>query len=330
MAGGVIGTPHVLMLSGIGPTDVLEGVGITVQNALPGVGQHLQDHLVSTCILGTLAIHAHYLQIGAISWSTDAGTAGDLHAAGLNTAEFDSYINSAIAYVNLTAMLGANAASTLVSSISDAAGSSASLVPSQYPEVVAGYNAMYGKAVELFQTTPVGNIELLLSLTGAGTVGIQAGLQHPFSPGHVYLHSSSPFDYPIIDPGYLGHSADLTILREGLKLARKVGNTLPLSNYLTNETSPGPSVNSDEEWEEWAKANAHTEYHPHGTSSMRLLNQGGVVNANLQVYGTDNVRVADASIFPIDMSCHVSLSLLIILRRSQNILAARSTHHRSC
>ncbi len=47
LAGGVIGSPQVLMLSGIGPTDVLESAGVTVQNALPGVGQHVQDHLVS-------------------------------------------------------------------------------------------------------------------------------------------------------------------------------------------------------------------------------------------------------------------------------------------
>lgn len=222
------------------------------------------------------------------------------------TAEFGSYINSATAYVNLTTILGADAAATLVSSISDAAENSASLVPSQYSEVVAGYSAMYAKAVELFQNTPVGNIEFLLTITGAGTVGIQAGLQHPFSPGHLYLSSNSAFVYPTIDPGYLGHSADLTILREGLKLARIIGNTAPLSNYLGNETSPGPSVSSDADWETWAKENVHTEYHPRGTSAMLPLNQGGVVNANLQVYGTDNVRVADSSIFPIDMSCHVS------------------------
>lgn len=47
LSGGVIGTPQVLMLSGVGPEDVLEAAGVTVLNALPGVGQHLQDHLVS-------------------------------------------------------------------------------------------------------------------------------------------------------------------------------------------------------------------------------------------------------------------------------------------
>jgi choline dehydrogenase len=46
LAAGVIGSPQLLMLSGIGPRDVLEGANISVQVELPGVGQHLQDHVV--------------------------------------------------------------------------------------------------------------------------------------------------------------------------------------------------------------------------------------------------------------------------------------------
>ncbi|KAF8909105.1 hypothetical protein CPB85DRAFT_1435846 [Mucidula mucida] len=311
LAGGVIGSPQVLMLSGIGPTDVLESAGVTVQNALPGVGQHVQDHLVA-----------------AIYWTTDVETAGTLYcwnirahsvapvesssivvykqlvppaqqarlsahlsdsayhvysynmyANGLRTPEFTSYINLTTTDINLTAIMGESAHSELVQSIADAANASASLVPSQYQEVVAGYRLMYSKAVELFQNTTMGNIELLLAITGAGAVGIQAGLQHPMSPGHIYINSSSSFDYPVIDPGYLSHSSNLTILREGIKLARIAGNTPPLSNYLTGETSPGSEVDTDEEWEAWLKDNARTEYHPRGSCSMLLLHQGNVLEA---------------------------------------------------
>lgn len=46
LAGGPLGSPKVLMHSGVGPKDVLDSIGIDVVNALPGVGQHLQDHLV--------------------------------------------------------------------------------------------------------------------------------------------------------------------------------------------------------------------------------------------------------------------------------------------
>ena len=47
LSGGSVGSPQMLMLSGVGPRDVLESVGFDVVVELPGVGQHVQDHLVS-------------------------------------------------------------------------------------------------------------------------------------------------------------------------------------------------------------------------------------------------------------------------------------------
>ena len=54
LSGGAIGSPQILMLSGIGPRDVLEGAGVSVKSELPGVGQHLQDHLVRSHIFSRL------------------------------------------------------------------------------------------------------------------------------------------------------------------------------------------------------------------------------------------------------------------------------------
>jgi choline dehydrogenase len=51
LAGGAIGSPNVLLHSGIGPSDVLQSAGVPVIMALPGVGQHLQDHIVSFFII---------------------------------------------------------------------------------------------------------------------------------------------------------------------------------------------------------------------------------------------------------------------------------------
>ena len=42
---GAVGSPHLLMLSGIGPPDVLRAQGVEVRNPLPGVGENLMDHL---------------------------------------------------------------------------------------------------------------------------------------------------------------------------------------------------------------------------------------------------------------------------------------------
>ncbi len=50
ISSGTFGSPHLLMLSGIGPRPALERHGIEVVQALPGVGQNLQDHLNYTAL----------------------------------------------------------------------------------------------------------------------------------------------------------------------------------------------------------------------------------------------------------------------------------------
>jgi choline dehydrogenase len=44
LSGGAIGSPHVLLLSGVGPAAQLQSVGVPVVHDLPGVGQNLRDH----------------------------------------------------------------------------------------------------------------------------------------------------------------------------------------------------------------------------------------------------------------------------------------------
>jgi choline dehydrogenase-like flavoprotein len=47
LSAGAIGSPHLLQLSAIGEPEVLQNAGITVQHALPGVGQNFQDHYIA-------------------------------------------------------------------------------------------------------------------------------------------------------------------------------------------------------------------------------------------------------------------------------------------
>lgn len=75
-------------------------------------------------------------------------------------------------------------------------------------------------------------------------------------------------------------------MREGLKLARAIGQTSPLKDILGAEIMPGSTVSTDDDWEAWLRANAATEYHPTASCAMLPKSQGGVVNAKLQVYGT--------------------------------------------
>ncbi|RMZ84632.1 hypothetical protein DV737_g1239, partial [Chaetothyriales sp. CBS 132003] len=306
LAGGSVGSPTVLLYSGIGPKDVLTAAGVDVVLELPGVGQHLQDHIsVST------------------QWSTDVDTAGSIYASNNSestTAAFLSYIPDAVAYVNATTFFGDDVSSiqsTILDEIDDYMPSS----PGASDEtVIAGYKAIYKSTANTIFPSALGLIELLIGNNLEGKINIGASLQHPLSHGSIWINSSDPMDYPVIDPGYLKHPVDVQILRAGLKLVRTIGNTDPLSSSLNNETWPGTDVQTNDEWDAWLRPNIFTEYHPSSSCAMLPLSQGGVVNAHLKVYGTSNVRVADASVPPTSFSAHLMGSTYGLAEKASTII----------
>ena len=69
LAAGAIGSPHLLLLSGIGPADALKKQGVAVVHDLPGVGQNLQDHLMAIVQyrVGSLAARA-FGTMSSLAW----------------------------------------------------------------------------------------------------------------------------------------------------------------------------------------------------------------------------------------------------------------------
>ncbi|KAJ5301571.1 hypothetical protein N7508_006434 [Penicillium antarcticum] len=293
LASGSIGSPAVLLYSGIGPKDVLSDAGVDLVSELPGVGQHLQDHFSAT-----------------VTFSTDADTAGSIYydnGADKDSTLFKSYIDSAIAYVNATGLYGDNVSTEETSILSHLNTYKPNTTYSD--SVIAGYETIYNTTAKTIFSSPIGQIELLFMNSDAnGDIGISAALQHPYSHGRIYINSSDPMNYPVIDPNYLANPADMEILLQGLKLARQLGQTSPLSGSLTNETSPGISIQSDADWTDWIRNKASTEFHPSSSCAMLPREKGGVVDAKLRVYGLSNVRVADASVPPIALSTHLMAS----------------------
>ncbi|KAJ5794744.1 hypothetical protein N7457_001343 [Penicillium paradoxum] len=305
LAGGTIGSPAVLLYSGVGPKDVLSDAGVDLVSELPGVGQHLQDHLSAT-----------------VTWETNEDTAGSIFYDGgsdRNDPRFLTYIDSAVAYVNSTAIYG--------SKVSEYESKFSAKIDEYAPHttydegVTAGYKAIYNTTLSKIFNSPIGQIELLfMNSDGKGAVGITAALQHPLSHGRIYINSSDPMKYPVIDPNYLANPADAELLLEGIKLARKAGEASPLSKTLTKETAPGSHVQSDADWLQWLREEASTEFHPSSTCAMLPRENGGVVDANLRVFGLANVRVADASIVPISLSTHLMSSTYGVAEQASDII----------
>lgn len=296
LTGGAVGSPHMLMMSGIGPKANLESVGVQSVVDLPGVGQHVTDHVASEVIFKTTAATA---ATDRVNQSLTDGAES-----------FFSFVNSAIAYANITDLFGDYAPEFRDTIARNLTWAVENVCPSDDPTIQAGYRAVHEANTENFILSPIGHVELLLGLTGTAqggddSIAIQAALQHPFSSGQIYLNSSNPWEYPVIDPNYLAHPADTWLIREGLKLARKIGNTAPLSNFMTSEVFPGTTVQTDAEWDAWLATQVKTEYHPSSSCSMMPLDHGGVVGADLKVHGFTNLRVADSSVFPVQFAAHL-------------------------
>lgn len=283
VSGGAINSPQILQLSGIGPSSLLNSLGIDVVVNLPGVGENLQDHLSA----------GMSFRPKKSSYVPEQRVTGD--------AKTDSYVNTAVSYVHMDKLFKNPDAiiSRIQNSVNDIVNNA------NVPESVKrGQRKSYEAIANRIFTSNVAPIEILGNVM-FGAINIQAALQHPLSRGSVKIHTTNAFAKPHIDPGYLSQNMDLTILRQGFKLIRKIVDQSPLKDLIDYEENPGSNVQSNDQWEDWIRQNAGTEYHPTGTCSMLPRNEGGVVDQNLKVYGTSNLRVVDASVPPISFSAHL-------------------------
>lgn len=121
------------------------------------------------------------------------------------------------------------------------------------------------------------------------------------------------------DPNYLGDPADLAVLVEGVKIARQILSAPALDPYRGEEYLPGPSVQSDDEIAEFVRNNVQNIYHPVGTCKMGHDPQA-VVNARLQVYGVQGLRVADASIMPTIINANTNNPCIMIGEKCADII----------
>lgn len=226
---------------------------------------------------------------------------------------FLSFINSATCYANVSDLIGSydDSAKFQKEVLDDLDNSVSNLITSKDPGVIEGYKALYRTNAEKILLSRVGQVEMLLFAIGSRgsssqTISIQIALQHPYSQGRMYITTDDAFDYPALDPQYLTHWADATLMRQAVRLARKIAATSPLKDVLGDEVNPGLDVTSDEAIDEYIANDISTEFHPANTLAMLPRNQGGVVDAKLRIYGLQNVRAVDASIFPVQFAAHVS------------------------
>ena len=152
------------------------------------------------------------------------------------------------------------------------------------------------------------------------------------SRGSIHINSADPTKYPTIDPAYFSHPLDLDISARGLLHALKLASYEPLRSKLklseNGEVIVHPAAGTIpttlEEAKKAVSANTVTEYHPIGTCAMLPREKGGVVDSQLKVYGTSNVRVVDASIFPLHVQGNIVSLVYAVAEKAADIIKGKT------
>ncbi|RDB29937.1 Glucose oxidase [Hypsizygus marmoreus] len=297
IAAGAIMTPALLQLSGIGDSAILGPLGITTRIDLKTVGKNLQEQTMSN--------------LGARGNGFNLGGRGP---------------SDAIAYPNLYQVFGdkANAAvSKIWSSISTWAASQAGSALS-----AAALEQIYQVQANLIINNNAPVAEIFYDTGYPDTLGIDMWNLLPFSRGTVKIKSTSPFTYPTINVNYFATDIDLDIQVATARLSRRILTSPPLSTLSTGESIPGSAVpdnvqrGTDQDWKNWIKNKFVSVAHPVGTAAMMRRSLGGVVNAQLKIYDTTNVRVVDASVMPMQISAHLSATLYGVAEKAADLIKA--------
>ncbi|MEV7289156.1 GMC oxidoreductase [Streptomyces sp. NPDC093252] len=131
-----------------------------------------------------------------------------------------------------------------------------------------------------------------------GAIVLAIAVVRPESIGSVKLRSADPADAPVIDYNFLATPRDRRRMLEGVKLSRSIARTDAFAAVLAGELTPGDDVRADAELSKAIRGNLASYHHPTSTVPMGGPDdQWAVVDGYGSVYGVDNLRVIDASIF---------------------------------
>jgi choline dehydrogenase/4-pyridoxate dehydrogenase len=282
LCGGVINSPQLLMLSGVGDPEELQRHGIPVKAALPGVGRNLQDH-VSVILMyhrrepGPFHRMMRYDRIGrelARAYVFGTGFAADVPGGGVAFLKSrDSLVLPDIQLLLTAAPLGA------------------------WPYL------------EPFKAPFTDGFACRIVML------------HPESRGRVTLASTDPAAHPRILQRFLGTDPDWQAVRAGIALARDLAAQPSLQSFIAREISPGEDKRSAGDVDAHIRNTAITVHHPAGTCKMGGdRDASAVVDAELRLRGIAALRVVDASVMPDLVSGNINAAVVMIAERAADLI----------
>ena len=280
ISSGAINSPHLLMLSGVGPADQLKQQGIKVVQEASEVGQNLQDHI-----------------------SASVGYRRKKPGPFLAKTRFDRLtVDLVRAY-----FFGTGVAADFPGGLNGFTKVDAS---SDVPDTQLLFN---GAPADSYPWFPI------VKPAWQDGFGCRAVLLHPESRGSVELVSNNPRKLMKLRQNFLATERDRYTLREGFKICRELSEQSALDKFRSDEFLPGAKVRTDDEIDAHIRATGISVHHPCGTCRMGS-DEKSVVDHQLKVRGVNNLRVVDASVMPDIISGNIHAPVLMIAERAAEFI----------
>lgn len=284
VSAGAISTPKLLMLSGVGPKEHLEEIGINVVQDSPEIGSTLFDHHFSIIMVEvpdsifTPALLADAAITQPIEDEYSTNGTGPLSRPGDSSFAASRVPDDVLKSLNATFHLN---------------------LPKDRPHV------LYQWGGAAFGPNP-DNKNILTTF---------AALVQPEAAGSVRLNSSDYRNDPIVDSNYYGSPNDLAVETYAYKRLLSIMRSEALEPVVLSKVYPGRNVTSDSDIQAALLQGAQSFHHPAGSVAL-----GKALDSSFRLKGLCGIRVIDSSAFPVIPTCHLQSSVYALAESAAKLL----------
>ena len=285
VAGGVVNTPQLLMLSGVGDPSWLAEQRIAVKAALPGVGRNLQDH-VSVILMYRRRERSPFLA----NMRADRIGLSLLNAYAFGRGFASDIPGGVVGFLKSEPQLACPDMQLILTNAS---------LPAWpwFPGVRKPF---------------------------ADGFACRTVMLHPRSRGEIRLASADPLAAPRIDQHFLSDPHDWKVVRATIRRVREIVRQPALAPFVERETLPGADAGSDETLDAFIRKTAITVHHPAGTCRMGPADDPmAVTDDEGRVRGVQGLRVVDASLMPDLTSGNINAPVIMIAEKIADRIRGR-------